>query len=122
MAGDFAGARLAGYLGTVVVVTIVGLALMSIRAARISTLEHAVATVVSMRTVDRPWRKSRRQVIRAQLSFKRTAKDGTVVQCQHEFEIGVPSNEYEVGDRFAVAVSPNSCQRLDILYPVHRAQ
>jgi hypothetical protein len=95
---------------------------MAVRAARIRSLEHTVATVVSMRTVDRPWRKTGKHVIRAQLSFKRTAKDGTVVQCQHEFEIGPASAGYEVGDRFAVAVSPNSCGKLDILRPVGRPQ
>jgi len=109
-------------LGAALIFAIVGAGLMAVRAARIRTLEHTVATAVSLSTVNRPWRKSGRRVVRAQLSFKRTAKDGTIVQCQHEFEIGAPSNGYEVGDRFAVAVSPNSCQKLDILYPVRRAQ
>ena len=122
MVGDFLGARVAGYLGAALVIAIVGAGLMAVRAARISILEHTVATVVSMRTVDRPWRRYGKHVIKAQLSFKRTAKDGTIVQCQHEFEIGPASAEYEVGDQFAVAVSPSSCQRLDILHPLRRAQ
>lgn len=118
---DFLGARLAGYLGAALIFAIVGAGLMAVRAARISTLEHTVATVVSMRTVEQRWAKHR-EVTMAQLSFTRTAKDRTVVQCLHEFRIGTPHNGYEVGDRFAVAVSPNSCQKLDILYPVRRAQ
>jgi len=88
---------------------------------RINTFERTIATVIAVRTVEKPLRHERRRTVTmGELSFERTAKDGTIIPCRHEFEIGRPVDGYRAGDKFEVVVATGTCQRLDILRPVAR--
>lgn len=87
---------------------------------RLNTFDRAVATIETV--WDQHSRNEKQIVTFAMLTFTRMAPDGQSHQCRHAFRIGLPSENYRVGEKLEIIPATGTCQRADILGRIDRAR